>query len=292
MYPTTIPLFLVTFTDMNSRNTFISVLCLSFVFFIGWFLWLYFEDTGSATSNFYSNTYGIIPLLGGVYGLVMASRWNGFRSTVGKAVIFLSLGLVTWGLGMVIWLYFNIILGVEIPYPSLADAAFIISWPLWTVGAAYLSIATGVRFGLEGLRGKIGLVIVPFAIIAFSYYFLVILARQGVLSTYDSSVKTFFDLAYPIGDIVVLTIALLVFGLSYKYLGGIFKAAIYLILAAFIVNYFADFTFSYTTTIGTYYNGSLADVLFVTSMTLLSSGVALLDPRRLHVSDPKNSESG
>jgi hypothetical protein len=265
---------------MNSRNIFLSVLGVLFIFFIGWFSWLYFEDTTSATANFYSNTYGIIPLLGGVYGLVTASRWSGFRSTVGKAVIFLSLGLVTWGCGMVIWLYFNIVLGVAVPYPSLADVAFIISWPLWAVGAAYLSIATGARFGLEELKGKIGLIIVPCVIVAFSYYFLVVLARQGVLSIYDGSVKTFFDLAYPIGDIVILTISLLIFGLSYKYLGGILKWAIYLILAAFIVNYFADFTFSYTTTLGTYYNGSLADVLFVTAMTLLSSGIALLDPTR------------
>ena len=120
---------------------------------------------------------------------------------------------------------------------------------------------------------------VPILVIVFSYYFLVTIARQGIVSTYEDSLKTFFDLAYPIGDIVILSIALLIFGLSYNYFGGIYKKAIYFILLAFIVNYFADFTFSYSTSLGSYYNGSLADVLFVLTMTILGTGIALLDPR-------------
>jgi hypothetical protein len=58
-----------------------------------------------------------------------------------------------------------------------------------------------------------------------------------------------------------------------------YKAAIYLILGAFVANYFADFTFSYTTSLGTYYNGSLADILFATTMFIFGAGIALLDPR-------------
>jgi hypothetical protein len=109
----------------------------------------------------------------------------------------------------------------------------------------------------------------------------VVLARQGVVSEYNDPVKTFFDLAYPIGDVVILGIATLIFGLSYKYFGGVYKRAIYFILAAFVINYFADFTFSYATSLGTYYNGSLADALFATTMTVFGTGIILLDPRRI-----------
>lgn len=272
---------------MAKHKIFISILSWLYIIFMGCFLFLYLTHTVDEAINLYSNIYGIIPLIGGIYGLFLARHWGGFKSAVGKAITFLSLGLVTWGIGMIIWLYYNIILGVSIPYPSFADAAFIISWPLWTIGAAFLSIATGAKFGLRNLKGKAFLLIIPVIIIVFSYYFLVIIARQGIVSAYDELIKTFFDLAYPVGDVVILTTTILIFGLSYRYFSGIYKTAIYLILAGFVVNYFADFTFSYTTTIGAYYNGSLPDALFVSAMTLLSAGIALLDPSRLNQKDKK-----
>lgn len=269
--------------NTKTQTIFLTILWALCIFFISWFLWIYISGSKDDPINVYSNIYGIIPLLGGLYGLFIAQHWGGLKSKVGKAITFLSLGLITWGIGMVIWLYYNIILGVSVPYPSFADAAFILSWPLWGIGAASLSIATGAKFGAKGKGGRTILWIVPILIVSFSYYFLVIVARQGVVSAYDDVLKTFFDLAYPIGDIVILSIAILIFGLSYKYFGGIYKTAIYLILLAFVVNYFADFAFSYTTSLETYYNGSLADALFVITMTFLSTGIALLDSRNLEV---------
>ena len=249
-----------------------------FVFYIAYFSWLFTTSTFDSIANLYSNTYGIIPLIGGLYGIYISPRWGGFKSAVGRAVFFLSLGLVTWGCGIMIWLYYNIVVGIAVPYPSLADAAFFVSWPLWGIGAAYLSLATGARFALKEMRGRIMLFIAPLVIIAFSYFALVSFARGGLISTFDDAVKAFFDLAYPIGDVVILSIAVLIFGLSYQYFGGIYKRPIFLILGGFVMNYAADFTFSYTTTLETYYNGSLADVLFMTTMSLLSIGIVLMDP--------------
>ena len=267
-------------TSQNAHKIFLWVMWILWILFIGWFLWIYLTGNADNNANIYSNFYGVIPLLGGIYGLYIAHFWGSLKSKVGKATTLLSLGLVTWGIGMVIWLYYNIVLSIEIPYPSMADAAFILSWPLWGLGAAYLSIATGAKFGLKELKGRIMLFLIPVAVIVFSYYFLVTVARGGVVSDYEGVVKTFFDLAYPIGDVIILGIALLIFGLSYNYFGGIYKKAMYLILAAFVINYFADFTFSYTTSLGTYYNGSLADALFVTTMTVFSTGIILFDPRK------------
>lgn len=216
----------------------------------------------------------VLPLIGGLIGIYNSIRWGGWKSSVGRSLLCMSLGLITWSGGMVIWNYYLFFTTISVPYPSFADVSFMLSWPLWTIGAIFLSIAAGANLGIKNLKGKVFLLIIPIIISAFSYYFLVVLARQGMVSTYDNILKTFFDLAYPIGDVVILTIAALVFGLSYKYLGGKYRIAIYFILAGFMMNYFADFTFSYTTTLGTYYNGSLSDILFVTAMALLSVGVA------------------
>lgn len=263
----------------NTKRTFIGFLVIVYLFFLGWFAKLYLTGQTEGTENFLTNLYGIIPLAGGLYGLSVAKHWGGLKSSVGRAVTFLSLGLVTWGVGIFIWLFYNLVLQVEVPYPSLADAAFILSWPLWGIGAIYLSQATGAKFAVRRMGGKVALLIVPLIVIISSYYFLVTVARGGTFEIAEEGLQIFFDLAYPIGDVVILTLATLIYGLSYKYFGGRYRSAIYLILAAFAFNYLADFTFSFTTTTETYYNGSLPDVFFATTMFVFALGVALLDVR-------------
>jgi hypothetical protein len=260
----------------------ITIIGVVYLFYFFWFSYLYLTSTFDSTLNLLSNTYGFIPLLGGLYGLYLVPQWGGLKSAVGRAVLFLSLGLITWGIGIMIWLYYNIALGIEVPYPSLADFAFILSWPLWGIGAVHLSLATGAQFAIKEIRGRIFLVVIPIVISAFSYFVLVMVARGGAISSFDDILKVFFDLAYPIGDVVILTVAVVIFGLSYTYFGGIYKWAIFFILGAFVANYFADFAFSYTTTLETYYNGSLADVLFATTMSIFSIGIAMLDPGVRH----------
>ena len=67
--------------------------------------------------------------------------------------------------------------------------------------------------------------------------------------------------------------AVVVSGLSFKYLGGRHKFDIYTILMGLGVMFIADTVFSYTTTVGTYYNGNFGDLLLTTGTTLLTFGV-------------------
>jgi hypothetical protein len=234
-------------------------------------------------SNYlYTLLEGVFPILGGLYGLLLAKRWGFFSSSFGRAITFLSLGLLFWGLGEMIFVgYYNLLIHVEVPYPSLADVAFIVSWPLWGIGMVNLSRATGAKYALKGAAGKLVLVVFPIIIIALSYYLLVTVARGGVISSSEGAIKVFFDLAYPVGDVVILTLTTLIYGLSFKYFGGKYKIAIYVLLLGFLANYFADFTFSYKTTLGTFVPGGTADFLFTLAMFLLAFGVSSLDNRVL-----------
>ncbi|OGK09906.1 hypothetical protein A2767_01790 [Candidatus Roizmanbacteria bacterium RIFCSPHIGHO2_01_FULL_35_10] len=239
-----------------------------------WWVFLFLSGQKDSFNNYsFVFIYGLLPLMGGIFGIVEAKKWGLFRSALGKALFFLSLGLITWSGGETIWSYYNLILHVEIPYPSWADASFIISWPLWSLGVFYLSAATGAKFGLKKAHGKLLLLLIPIISIIFSYYLLVVVARQGSFEIAGGPVKIFFDLAYPVWDVIILTLALLVYGLSFKFLGGRFKWPVIIILFGFIINYFADFGFSYTTTVESYFNGNWVDLLFATAMFILSFGI-------------------
>jgi diguanylate cyclase len=269
-------------------------------FIIGFFIALVifwfsasFFDVGNSPFHYYTifdgfknnQTYGyifnfvyaFIPLYVGIYGFRIAKKWGMFKSSMGKAIINLSISLIFWAIGELMWAYYNFFLGSNIPYPSWADAAYVLTYPFLAAGLIYLGQATGVKFGLKNTLGKIFLFITPILLLIFSWYVLVVVARGGSITTGGGSLTVFFDIAYPMGDVIVLVMAFLIYGLSFKYLGGMFKWPIIITIFGVFLEYVADFAFSYTTTINTYYNGNWVDLVYLFSLVFMSLGVTLLD---------------
>ena len=291
--------------SMLITNIFTKTLIVAYIGALLMVILLYILNiTDSLANNLYGVLcLGFIPVVGGINGLIMAKRWGFLKSAIGKAMVFLSLGLISWGLGTYIFSgVYNFLLNIEVPYPSFADIGYILSLPLWMMGMYQLSRATGAKYGLRSSKGKGVLLIIPVAVTLLSYYLLVVVARgisplysatsKSLLSFFDIGylalgsnglLKLFFDLAYPIGDVIILTLVTLIYGLSYRYFGGVYKKAIYLVLFGFILMYFADFSFSYTTTLETFHPADWVDLLFTTAMFVLSMGVIMFDPKKLEV---------
>ncbi len=238
--------------------------------------WLILSNSHSTDSiyNFlYSFLFSLIPLLGGFIGMIKSKIWGMFTSSLGKAIFFISLGIFLWGMGSIVWSYYNLIVHIEMPYPSLADLGFAPSIFFYGLGAMYLSKATGAKFGLRSKFAKTGIVLTLIALLALSYYFLIVVARGGVLIPEGETVlKTILDIAYPLGDFVGLSIAIIVSGLSFKYLGGRYVPDVMMILLGLAIMYFADFLFSYSTTVGTFYNGDKGDLLLTFGLFSITYG--------------------
>jgi diguanylate cyclase len=235
----------------------------------------YFQGIKETPANYwYQFAFGLIPLLGGLSGILKAKQWGWLKSKVGKAVFFIALGGFAWGIGQMFWsLYYNIFQKVEVPYPSLADIGYSLSFPFLALGLINLSKATGAKFSFRHRSGKVlALVITSVAIVA-AYYLLIVVARSGVIDFTEGGLKLFFDLAYPIGDLVILLSSLLIYGLSFNYLGGRYKLPILSMIFGLLVLFFGDFSFSYTTTIETYYNGHWVDIVLPTAWMLIVFGV-------------------
>jgi hypothetical protein len=239
--------------------------------------WVFLQQSDLTTSiyNFlYSFLFSLIPLLGGFAAMVKANVWGRLKSNVGTAVFFIGLGLFSWGAGSMVWSYYNIFSNIVAPYPSYADLGFLLSIPFWAIGVIYLSRATGAKFGMKKNKGKAILVLVPPMIVAASYYLLVVVARGGVITeAFDNNLKLFLDIAYPSGDAIILTLSLVILGLSFNYLGGQYKLSILSILFGFGFMYLADFIFSYTTALGTFYNGNWGDLFFTIALFLITFGI-------------------
>ncbi len=256
-----------------------------YIFIFIW--WAFFFITGKANSSsgeitlggaLYQFAFGLIPLVGGVLGLLKSKKWGGLKSYVGRGLFFISAGAICWGIGQMLWsLYYNIFTKVDIPYPSLADVGYSLSFPFLAIGLISLSKATGARFSLKHPGGKLlALFITVIGIIA-AYYLLIVVARGGVIDFTEGGLKLFFDLAYPIGDLIILLSGLLIYGLSFNYLGGRYKLPTLSVILGLFVLFLGDFSFSYTTTVGSYYNGHWVDMVLPTAWMLLVFGVNSFD---------------
>ncbi|HSW47763.1 MAG TPA: hypothetical protein VLG67_01670 [Candidatus Saccharimonadales bacterium] len=246
------------------------------ILFVFWDL-LFLGGSKTGFFNFlYSFLFGLIPLIGGFIAILKSKVWGRFKSSIGKAVFFVGLGLFLWGFGETIWSYYNFFKGVAAPYPSIADIGFAPSIFFYGLGAFYISKATGAKYGLRNLYAKVFVTITPILILLVSYYFLVIIARGGVLvPAGEGMLRTVLDIAYPVGDFLALTISIIVSGLSFKYFGGKYKMDIFSILVGLGVMFIGDLVFSYTTNpqVNIYYNGNFGDLILTVGLFLLTFGI-------------------
>ncbi len=237
----------------------------------------------------FSFLFGLIPLVGGLIGMVKSRLWGGLKSTLGRAIFFISFGLVLWGAGETIWSYYNFVKHVPAPYPSLADIGFAPSIFFWLLGAIFLAKATGALLALRRSHVmKVVAILVPLVILVPSYYIQVKLARGGVLVPEgETTLKVILDIIYPFGDFLALCFAAVVYALSYQYLGGRYRRAVSALLGGLAVMYVADSIFSYTTTEGTYYNANWGDLLLATGLFLITYGVLAFAATPTTKAEPK-----
>ncbi len=251
-------------------------ICLAFliVLFIFWSILFGTHTTSGFYNYLYSFLFGLIPLIGGLYAMLRSHVWGGLKSAIGKSVFFIGLGIFFWGCGEAIWSYYNFFMNVPAPYPSFADLGFAPSILFYGIGSFYLSKASGAKFALKNPFAKIFAIVAPILIWVISYYVLVVVARAGVLVPADESpLKAVLDIVYPFGDFISLTLAVVISGLSFKYLGGQYRMDIFSVLLGLFVMFIADSIFSYTTTVGTYYNANIGDLMLTFGLFFITFGV-------------------
>jgi hypothetical protein len=269
---------------VNKKLKLISICAIAISMFI-WWAYIYFSHYVARQVNYdWQVGMGLAALYYAVLGIATSSKWSWLKSGVGRSVFFISLALFMWGVGQMGWCYYLFTdPNVQSPPSHLLDVADFSAIPLWFVGVVMLAKATGARYGLRTAKGRIlvSLIIVVMSVV--SVYLLVFVARGG-LSYFH---KTAFwdqvaDLGYSIGDAIIATICISYYVLSWKILGGRFKLPIIVILSGFIFLYFSDFLYSYLAGKNVYFNGDVADLLYMITISIFGVGVNMLDPSRFN----------
>jgi hypothetical protein len=152
-----------------------------------------------------------------------------------------------WAAGEVVWSIYEVGLGVQTPYPSLADVGFLASVPFAIAGIrAFWSDARGTsarwRVWFDGL-------IVALALTSTAWGF-------GLRTVWESDSTTkLLDLAYPVADILTGTVLIL----AIRRATGQQKGRMALLLAGVASYSIADSAFSYLNAEGAF--GAVGNVI-------------------------------
>lgn len=277
---------LMPFNFVKSKVTL--VLVYFYVFMLVYWYFMNLDGLQNTQVNFIFGFFlAFVPLIGAFCGFNVSRQWGFISSKLGKAVFYVSLGLFFWGLATLIFAYFNIVLQQDVPYPSLADVFYLLLYIFYTLGAYQLMHVVGAKQSVRSIHGKILLGLIPFLIFVLTYFLFI---RDVALSYEQLNLEFILDLAYPFLDSILLCFALLTLVLSFGQLGGKYRFAIYILLIGFVVEYFADFGFSFTTSAETFFVGNWVDLLFLTSTFLVSYSVTLLSPKFLLNIKGKNEQ--
>jgi hypothetical protein len=156
-----------------------------------------------------------------------------------------TLGIILWTIAEIIWGYYEVILGIIVPYPSIADL-------FWLSGyiPVYVALSIGYRtFHSTSSRRQMLAIILAVLLFSAASVFLVIMP---ILQSFDPAkiLESMITLAYPLADSALFILTLTIVLAMEK---GRFALPWQLFGAGLMFEAIGDLTFSYATQNGIYY---------------------------------------
>jgi hypothetical protein len=233
--------------------------------------WVYIQQFDVEASRdlrqLWGHTYWILPVFGGIAGLLISKRWGGYKSLLGKIILILSIGLLLQAFGQLYSSYYVFFNDVESPpYPAIGDIGFFGSVIIYIYGVILLAKLSGFKSSIKKAHNKIWAVIIPVSMLCLSYF----LFLKGYEFDPSQKIVAFLDFGYPLGQALYVSIAILALLVSRNLLGGMMKKPIWFLIFALIFQSLSDFVFIYQAIQGTWYVGGFNDYMYLTSYFLMT----------------------
>lgn len=235
------------------KNRIFIVASLYLLALLFWSLILFLNPDKTTLLNYWFNAgFGVIFLTAGIAGIVYAKQ-IGLSSIVGRAFSFIGGGLLSYGIAQFIWLFYNLFSAVEVPYPSIADVFYLLSYVLIFIG--FILLLNIFKQTITKEKFIQSIILLPIVLV-FSLAFVF----RPDLST-DVLLEKVLNIAYPVCSALVFYIIVIALRVS----GGYFKSATWLFSTSGAFLLLGDFLFIYRNAKDIYWNGDIADLAFMIS---------------------------
>lgn len=256
---------------------------------VAFWLWLNLTDAGTREfEHLFPPTHGYwFNVLDSVVAIPIAlgaaqitAEAYGLRSQVGRAVMLLALGVTCWGVGSMIWFWYNTCPqwsafhcthGTSTPYPSLADVGFLAIFPCAVL--AFAQLGRVLAIDREYVVPKLWIPLVCLVVTAYLTLPAVEVAgvtfgRSWLFDEGYGTSQIVFSLLYLLSDIVILSLGLMLLARSRETAGGMLVRPLLLLSCGLIALYLGDMVFDLRVSNDVYFNGDMADGLYAIAMML------------------------
>ena len=194
----------------------------------------------------------VLAALGAGVGCLLRARRVPVARTR-QAWVLLGCAASAWGLGQVVTVVYELVLGQDIPFPSLADLGYLSAVPLFGAGMLRLAVPTGdltlrLRAILDGL-------LISAAVLLVSW---VSVLGPVARSSADGLIDKVILLAYPAGDVALVTLVVYVV-LRVRATGARPGVPLSLLGIALACLAIADSGYAYLSLTDSYASGSVID---------------------------------
>ena len=229
---------------------------------IWWSLALFITHQKITNWNYIFNIGIAFFYLSGATIAFLFSKRNEVHNSVTHELLSIGAGVMLFGIGLLIWSYYNLVLHVDIPYPSFADVVYVFYIPILAYGVVSLLRVYGIMISKA-------MYIQTFVIFVLAAIFIFAVGNPPDLSNSIPLLAKVFTLYYLLGDALLITLGIMLIRLTK---GRIHNSFFYFFLAFFSMTT-ADFLFSYRTAHEIYWNGDVSDVFYALAGLLFTLGI-------------------
>jgi len=227
---------------------------------LGFGTWMVLQIAGVDVSQAVDDVGEAVASLIAAAACALAAWRHGGRMRLAWAL--LGASALVWTVGEGAWSYFELVLKQQVPFPSAADAGFLAAVPLAVAGVAFFPgrhrAAPRLASLLDGAIIAGALLLISWATVLGAVY----------LAGSDSTLSMLLGLAYPISDIVIAVMALLLIGRT----AGSARLPLLLVVGGLFANLLADSAFAYLTAGNSYGKVQLIDTAWVAGYLLIALG--------------------
>ncbi len=182
----------------------------------------------------------------------------------------LSAGLIAFCLGQTCFVFYQFVQKIEVPFPSLADVFFVVSYPLLIAALVmFLRAYSASGFPIGPASERVWLAAaVAVVCLAIGYPILMPLVKEP-----GEPLETLLNLLYPVLDFLLLIPAVLLIRISLRFRGGAVWKVWATLLGGFVFLCAADTLFAYFSQLDRADLVDLVDATYLLAYGLLALGV-------------------
>jgi diguanylate cyclase (GGDEF)-like protein len=230
---------------------------------------------GAAAYTYLDNIGETVAAFAAAAACAIATKRHAGR--VRLAWVLMGASALSWGTGQTVWDWYQVVRNVQVPFPSLADAGYLLAVLLAIGGVLSFPIASErarafVRTLLDGLLIAAGLLVVSWDTSLGAVY------RAGGSAPF----AMVLSLLYPLSDVAIVTMILV----RVSRVPRTGRTPLFLLAAGLAAAAIADSNFAYLTANNTYGTGNVLDAGWVAGYLLVGLAALRTVRRPLHGRPP------